>query len=536
MLDLIIGGGQAIDGTGAPRRRVDVAIAGGRVVAVGNLAERDAAERLDASGLVVAPGFIDIHSHADLSLLVDPRACSAVTQGVTTLVVGNCGHAPAPLADPSDLPDLNFGYHPSVEATWTSVGVYLEAVERARPAVNVATLVGQIALRLAVMGRSPRPATPSELERMRALLGEALAEGAYGLSSGLEYPLGRACTTDEIVALCRDLGWVGGYYAIHTRDRDVESDVAFDEAFEIARRAVVPLNISHLTPRYGAPAGSAARALARIDAARAAGEDVTCDMHTRLHGLTKLVTALPAEALDGGVEVLLARLRDPAIRAEYRAFDRPLFKMGLMGEWERLTLFEAPRSPAWVGRDFRAVAEERGQDPMDAVMDILLEAGEDAPNVLWTGLVMTEDDLEETYVSSTCMPESDATALATDGPLADQRFLGAYTWATYYLRRFVRERRALTLEEAVHRMTGLPARRLGLADRGILRVGARADLVVFDPDTVTEHGTLEAPNRYATGVRHVLVNGAVALRGGALTAERGGAVLRRGSVPSIEGG
>jgi N-acyl-D-amino-acid deacylase len=266
-----------------------------------------------------------------------------------------------------------------------------------------------------------------------------------------------------------------------------------------------------------------------IETARARGEDVTCDMHTRLHGLTKLVTALPPEALEGGVHALLARLRDPETRAEYKRFTAPLFKMGLMGEWDRLSLFEARRSPEWVGKNFRTIARERRQDPLDCVMDILLEAGEDAPNVLWTGLVMTEDDLEETYVSPTCMPESDATALATDGPLADQRFLGAYTWATYYLRRFVRERRALPLEDAIHRMTELPARRLGVGDRGILREGAQADVVILDPDTVAERGTLADPNQYAAGVHHVLVNGAIALRDGVLTPERAGEVLRHAS-------
>ena len=529
MLDLIVSGGIIVDGTGAPRDRADVGVAGGRIAAVGQLADREAAEWIDASGLVVAPGFIDIHSHADLSLLVDPRACSAISQGVTTLVVGNCGHALAPLTDPSDLPDLVFGYHPSVQVTWTGVGDSLEALARARPAVNVATLVGQIALRLAVLGRAARAPDQRELDRMGGLLDEALDAGAFGLSSGREYPLGQACTAEEIIHLCRVVRRRGGFYAIHTRDRDVGSDGAFDEAFAIARQSGVALNISHLTPRYGAPPGATARALREIDAARARGEDVTCDMHTRLHGLTKMVTALPPSALAGGVDGLLAALRDPQRRSQYHAFERPIFKMGLMGEWERIALFEAPHAPQWVGKDFRTIAAERGQDPLDAVMDILLEAGRDAPNVLWTGLVNAEEDLEETYVHPTCMPESDATALATDGPLAEQRFLGAYTWAAYYLRRFVRERAALTLEEGIHRMTGLPARRLGLADRGELREGAWADLVVLDPDSVAEQGTLENPNRYARGVHRVFVNGQMALGAGALTSARAGAVLRHES-------
>jgi len=391
----------------------------------------------------------------------------------------------------------------------------------------VATLVGHIALRLAALGRAPRPATPAELDRMVGLLDEAFDVGAFGFSSGLEYPLGLACTTDELVVLARATARLGGYYAIHTRDRDFKAVEAFEEAFDVGRRAEVPLQVSHLTPRYGAPPDAAARALQAIDDARARGEDVSCDQHTRLHGLTKVVTMLPPTALEGGTPELLRRLRDPDIRAEYRVFPQPLFKMGLMNEWERIALFEARNSPDWVGKDFKTIGAERGQEPIDALMDILLEAGDDAPNVLMTGLVHREEELEQTFVHPSCMPESDATALATDGPLAGQSFLGAYTWATYYLRRIVRERAALSLQEGIHRLTGLPAQRLGVDDRGVVREGTWADLVVFDPHRIAERGTLRAPNQYATGVQHVLVNGSFAMRDGSFTDARSGAVLRR---------
>jgi N-acyl-D-amino-acid deacylase len=529
VFDVLLRGGTVVDGTGGAPRHSDVGVEAGRIVALGNLDDAEAAQRFDVSGLAVAPGFIDIHSHSDATLLVDPRARSSIAQGVTTEVVGNCGHAPAPLADASDVPDLVFGYNPALQVDWTSVQGYLDALERARVAINVATLAGHIAVRLAVLGRAPRPATSDELDRMVGFLGEAFDAGAFGLSSGLEYPLGLACTTDELVVLAREAGRRGGYYAIHTRDRDFGAVEAFDEAFDIGRRAEVPLQVSHLTPRYGAPRDAGTRALEAIDAARARGEDVACDQHTRLYGLTKLVTMLPASALEGGTPELLRRLRDRKIRAEYRGFARPLFKMGLMNEWQRMALFEARCSPEWVGKDFRTISEERGQHPMEVIMDILLEAGEDAPNVLVTGLVHTEDELEHTFVHPSCMPESDATALATDGPLAGQSFLGAYTWAAYYLRRFVRERASLSLADGIHRLTQLPATRLGLADRGVVRAGAWADLVVFDPATIAERGTLQSPNQYATGVQHVLVNGVIALCNGAFTDDRAGRVLRRSS-------
>jgi N-acyl-D-aspartate/D-glutamate deacylase len=527
VLDVALRGGSVLDGTGTPPRAVDVGIFQGRIVQIGNLEGAETADTIDASGLVVAPGFIDIHSHSDATLLVDPRARSAIAQGVTTEVVGNCGHAPAPLPNPSDLPDLVFGYNSALDVTWATVDGYLDSLAAARPAVNVATLAGHIPIRLAVLGRSPRPATPVELERMVGLLSETFAAGAYGFSSGLEYPLGLACTTDELVELARATGRLGGFYAIHTRDRDFRANEAFDEAFDVGRRADVPLQVSHLTPRYGAPPDSAARALQAIDDARARGEDVSCDQHTRLHGITKVVTMLPPSALEGGTPGLMRHLRDPAIREEYRDFRQPLFKMGLMGEWERIVLFEARNSPEWVGKDFRTIGHQRGQQPMDALIDILLEAGDDAPNVLMTGLVHTETELERTFVHPSCMPESDATSLATDGPLARQSFLGAYTWASYYLRRFVRERAALTLAEGVHRLTGLPAKRLGVTDRGVLRDGAWADVSIFDPATIREQGTLREPNQYAIGVRHVLVNGRLALRDGEFTDLRSGAVLRR---------
>jgi N-acyl-D-amino-acid deacylase len=527
MLDVVLRRGTLVDGTGSPPRHADVGIVGGRIGSVGSLDGVESAQTLDVGGLVVAPGFIDIHSHSDATLLVDPRARSSIAQGVTTEVVGNCGHAPAPLVRRSDVPDLVFGYNPTLVADWSTVDGYLGAVERARPAVNVATLVGHIALRLAVLGRAPRSATPAELDGMVELLGEAFQAGAFGFSSGLEYPLGLACTTEELIVLARATGRLGGFYAIHTRDRDFRAVEAFDEAFEVARRAEVPLQVSHLTPRYGSPRGATARALETIDAARARGEDVGCDQHTRTYGITKLVTMLPPSALEGGTPELLRRLADGAARAEYRAFTQPLYKMGLMNEWERIELFEARRSPEWVGKDFRTIGEERNQHPLDALMDILLEAGDDAPNVLMIGRVHTEDELEQTFLHPTCMPESDATALAIDGPLAEQSFLGAYTWAAYYLRRFVRERAALSLSEGIHRLTQLPARRLGVADRGVVREGAWADLVVFDAETIAERGTLRAPNQYAAGVQHVLVNGCFALRDGAFADERAGAVLRR---------
>jgi N-acyl-D-aspartate/D-glutamate deacylase len=528
--DTIIQGGRVIDGRGGPSVVGDVGIRDGRITALeaaGALAGAQAATVVDADGLVVAPGFVDIHSHADVTILADPRSRSAVAQGVTTVVVGNCGHSPAPLPIPEALPDLTFGYVDGLLAQWGDLAGYLDAVEGARPAVNVATLAGHNAIRVAALGMSPREASGEELQSMAAEVDRAMDAGAFGLSSGLEYPLGARATTDELILLAETVARRSGLYAIHTRDRDFKAVEAFDEAFAIAERSGAATQISHIAPRRGAPEGALEDVLERIDRRRAEGLDVACDQHTRYHGITKLVTMLPPSASAVGTAELLRLLRDPKARASFHDFREPIHKLGLMGEWDRLMLFEAPESPDLVGKDFATIARERGRHPLDAIMDILLEAGDDAPNVLFVGLVQTQQDLDLAFASATCSPESDATTLSPDGPLAHQRFLGAYTWAAFYLGCIIRERSILTLEEGVRRLTAAPAERVGLPDRGVLAPGAWADITIFDSDEVRDRGTLAEPNVFPVGIRRVFVNGRQAFADGAFAEARSGAVIRR---------
>ena len=528
--DVLIRGGRIVDGGGAPSFVGDVAVRAGRIVAVGDLgsvADADVPSVFDARGLVVAPGFIDVHSHGDVTIITDPRARSAVAQGVTTVVVGNCGHSPAPLPIPAALPELTFGFTEEPPPTWTTFHEYLEAVEVVRPSVNVASLAGHNALRVAALGHTPREASPIERRAMVRELDFAMEAGAFGLSSGLEYPLGARTTTDELVLLAGAAGRRGGLFALHTRDRDFRAVEAFDEAFAVAERSGTALQISHIAPRRGAPDGALVDVLARIDRARSAGLDVSCDQHTRHHGITKLTTMLPPSASAVGTDELLRQLRDPRARASFHEFREPIHKLGLLGEWDRLALFEARASPESVGKDFATIGRERGQHPLDAMMDILLEAGDDAPNVLFIGLVQSQEDLDLTFASSTCSPESDATTLSPDGPLADQRFLGAYTWAAFYLGRIVRERGVLSIEEGVRRLTQVPAERLGLPGRGTLAPGGWADITVFDPDAVTERGTVAEPNAFPVGVHHVFVNGELAFHDGRFADGRSGQVIRR---------
>jgi N-acyl-D-aspartate/D-glutamate deacylase len=528
--DVLISGGRVIDGTGGPARYADVAIADGRIGRIGPAAEATARTVLDATGLVVAPGFVDIHSHGDVTIVADPRAQSAIAQGVTTIVIGNCGQSPAPLPLPDALADLTFGHVDRSLVTWATFDEYLEVLEQARPAVNVASLAGHNALRVAALGQTARAGTSSEAAAMVAELDRAIDAGAFGLSLGLEYPLGAGADSAEVMTLAGAVARHHGLLAVHTRDRDFEAVSAFDEAFEIVERTGVALQLSHIAPRRGAPDGALVEALSRIDRSRDRGLDVACDQHTRLHGITKLVAMLPPSASAAGPAVLARLLRDPAARASFHEFRKPIHKLGLLGEWDRLSLFEAPATPGLVGKDFSEIARERGQHPLDAIMDILIEAGDRAPDVLFLGLVQTEDDLDLAFGSSTCSPESDATVLAPDGPLTEQRFLGAYTWAAFYLRSIVRERKILGLEEGVHRMTAMAARRVGLRDRGVLAEGAWADLTVFDPDRVEDMGTTTEPNQFPRGIRHVLVNGEIAFSDGRFAPSRTGKVLRRPGV------
>lgn len=526
MLELIVAGGTVVDGTGRPRIVADVGIREGKIEAIGDLSQAEAVRWIDARGLVVAPGFVDIHSHSDYTLLLDPRGQSSVAQGVTTELVGNCGHGCAPIADPAAASGNIYGYDPALPITWHALADYFAELEKARPAVNVATLVPNGMLRIAVSGLADRPATPAELRQMKRLLEQGMEEGAFGFSSGLEYPVERACRAEELIELCQIAARYGGIYATHVRNRDRHPIEAIDEAIDTARAAGIRLHIPHLAPRKGGPPDPELRALERIDRALAEGTDVSVDMHTRLHGLTNLSVALPAGAFAGGPEALRARLRDPMLREAFRQHESLITSFAL-GGWETVSLLFSPRRADLVGKTFPAIAEELGTDPFGAILDVLYDEADDphAPLVLCASY--TEDQLRRNFVHPACGVASDATALGVDGPLAHKVFHGAFTWAAWFFRRWVREERAFTLEEGIRKLTGWPAGRLGLANRGVLRPEAHADVAIFDPATYGERGTLRQPNQLAVGMRYVLVNGVVELADGAFTGARGGQVLRR---------
>lgn len=520
-LDLVIRGGTVFNGIGGPGIKADIGVADGRIAEIGRI-EDDAETIVDATDLLVAPGFIDIHSHSDYTLLVDPRAVSAIAQGVTLEVIGNCGFGCAPIRDPRLATTAIYGFSQEVPLTWRSVGEYLARLAGAQPAVNVMTLVPNGQLRLGTVGLADRAATGDETRRMRDLLREGLADGAIGYSTGLEYPAEASCSEDELTELARECGKAGGFYATHTRRRGEGAIEAVEEAIRTARSAEVKLQISHLMPRSGDE--QCERCLDLVEAARAAGLDIAFDMHTRLYGTTMLSTILPAWALAGGVQELRQHLASPEARARMKNFHSIISSIG---DWEKVVLLDIPGQPDISRRSLGEIGRMRGRDPHDCALDILAEEAENLsrPMVILQSYTVAAQKLAFTH--SLCMPASDATSLAPDGPLAENVFHGAYTWAAWFWRAMVREHGCLSQAEAVHKLTGLPARILGLPDRGVLRVGAHADIAVFDGGRFGERGTTFEPNQLAEGMRHVVVNGVLTFSDGRLTGARAGHVLRR---------
>jgi N-acyl-D-aspartate/D-glutamate deacylase len=517
---ILICGGQMIDGKGTPAVRADVLIEGAEIVATGrDLGHADTV--LDAEGAIVAPAFVDIHSHSDYTLLIDPRAESALRQGVATEIVGNCGFGCFPVRDPSIARNAVYGYREGIDHFFSHAGEYYDAVDAVSPAVNVATLVPNGQLRMDAGGLKTTPLTPDERTHALRQLDRSMEAGAWGFSTGLEYPAERGAEGDEICAFCKVAARHGGIYATHTRYRDSRSAAAVMEAIETARRAEVSLQISHLLPRNFAEEGHAC--LECAEQAILAGDPLHFDMHTRLYGITNLSAALPPRLLQLDAEALGSLLRTEEGVAEARAYQ----SMFTEANWDNVILFDSKVFPQFARRNFSDIARELERDGMGAMLALTGMA----PQVMREHYVLrpmySEEDLFSAFGHRRCMPGSDATTLTQDGPLAGSFFHGAYSWAAWYLSRCALETSLLSLEEAIRHITALPCEKLGIPRRGSLVPGHFADVVVFDPDDFRAQATTYEPNRAATGVRHVLVNGAPAIRDYRITANRNGKALRR---------
>jgi N-acyl-D-aspartate/D-glutamate deacylase len=525
--NVAIRGGLVVDGTGGPEREADVAVRDGRIAAIEGRSTRPARRVIDARGLVVAPGFIDIHTHSDFTLPLNPRAESKIRQGVTTEVVGNCGFSAAP-ALPGRvelLADYLAASAPALPFRQTTFAEYLDRFPAT--SVNAMMYVGHNTLRLMAVGMDNRAATAAEMEVMERLLDDALAAGALGLSSGLFTAPGSFAGPEEITALAGVLRRHGGLYASHIRDEANRVFEAVGEAIAVAEATGVHVQIAHLKLSGSHNWGGARHLLAQIEAARRRGVRVDCDQYPYDTGTNPLRNLLPRWVQEGGVPALLERLGQPGVRrriAEDIARDG-LNNFGAIPSWDAVRVAVSPRLPESAGQTLAALARQRGCDPLDAVCDQLL-ADRGHTRILITS--MAEADVHEIARAPWVLVGSDGNAIApygiTGGGKPHPRYYGTFART---LGRGVRELRLYDLPRAVWKMTGGSAAALGLADRGLLREGHWADVTVFDAGRIAERATYDDPHRYAVGVSTVLVNGEVVIDGGEHTGALPGRVLRR---------
>jgi N-acyl-D-amino-acid deacylase len=511
MFDCIITNGNFIDGTGAPARRADVGVVAGRIATIGDLRERDAQQTIDATGKVVCPGFIDIHQHSDFTPLVNRPCESAVRQGITSVVIGNCGHGCAPLYDPDYIRMVVIGYQPEwgVPLDWRTYDEYLDRLRTPGLSVNVMPLVAHGAVRLAVMGLDAREATPDELAQMKQLVAAAMEAGARGMSSGLEYSPGRHANQYELTELAREVARYGGLYASHIRNRGFAFIEATDEAIAIAEDAGIPCQLSHFAPRPYAPREAFPQCLERVTKARERGMQVHVDTFPDIWGPGPVAALLPPQVYEGRPADGLARMGDAEMREAIReAFEQPTNYLLRVDGLAGLVLTYSKRNPQLVGQTLQKIAELRGQPAYEAICDLLIEEGEDFYTALLRHIYATEQDLKELMRSPLCAMESDGAIAAPYGPLADFCMnASSYGYTARVLGKYVRDESFYTLEDAIRRMTSLPATAMNMRERGVLRENFAADIVVFDPQTVRDNTTDLQPARYPSGIEYVMVNG-----------------------------
>ncbi|MDQ3388405.1 MAG: D-aminoacylase [Gemmatimonadota bacterium] len=539
MYDLLVRGGRIVDGTGSPWYRGDVAILGDRIAAVGLLPGVRARDTLDATGLIVAPGFIDMLGHSEYPLLRDGRAISKITQGITSEITGEVSSV-VPVNE-NTLREL--GAETRERVTWRDLDGYFAALERARPAINLGTFVTVGSTRRYAMGDADRSATGAELEVMRRQVAEAMEQGAMGLSSGLIYAPASFASSEEITELAKVAARYGGGYASHIRSEGDRLVEAIEEAIAIGEAAGTWVQVHHLKASGRPNWGKMGAAIAAIEAARARGVDVTADQYPYPASGTGLDAILPNWAHAGGNDSLLARLADPASRARLRA---ELTEPGEGGsDWRIGASAGGPSGVMIAGVDtdslrryqgmrLDAVARERGQEVVDALLDILLADDAGTSAIYFS---MSEEDIELAMRQPWVSVGIDAGARAADSTIQGNPHPRAYGSFPRILCRYVRERGVITLPDAIRKFTALPAARVGLDERGVVKAGMYADLTLFDADRVCDRATFEDPVQTPVGIEHVIVNGVPVVRGGEVTGARPGRALRRHPSPTlVQGG
>src|SRR3954451_2846707 len=530
--DVIIANGRIVDGTGAPWFRGDVGIVGDRITAIGALGDATAATRVDASSLTVAPGFIDLLGQSEFNVLVDGRAASKIMQGVTTEVTGE-GSSIAPVNDRLIADAAPNAKHFGIAQDWRTLADYFKRLtERSQPTINVATFVGAGGLRSYVIGKDDRRATAAELEQMKQLVAQAMEQGALGLSSSLQYVPDRFASTDEIVELAKVASRYGGVYFTHQRSESARIFESLDEVFAIAERANIPAEIWHLKTAYKANFGRMPEVLRRIEAARARGLDVTANQYPYTRASNGLDSCLPLWAREGGFDKTLPRLMDPATRERIKKDMDDPNATTWENQWYGANGGDGVMVSSVLNRDLAKyegmtitqIAKAMNKDPRDTVIDLVIADRGETSSIT---SIMDEDDVRTALKHPLVGVGTDSGAQAEDGKLSESKS-HPRAWGSFprILGKYVRDEHVLTLEEAVRKMTSKAAGRVHLGDRGLLRPGMKADDSVFDAAAIRDVSTFDDPKHYATGVRHVFVNGTRVVADGAITAARPGRALK----------
>ena len=528
--DILIRHGHIIDGTGSPWYSGDLAIRAGRIAAIGNLEHASAERTIDAAGLVVAPGFIDMLGQSDLTILVDPRVPSKIYQGITTEITGE-GTTAAPLTGVLIEGDRPRTEYLGIREDWKTFDGYFARLERQGIGINFASYVGATQVRRVVIGDADRAATPAELDQMRALVRDAMLEGARGLSTALQYPPAPYASTDELIALAAESAKFGGIYATHMRSEGDAEMSALEETARIAREAHTPAEIWHLkaagTPNWG----RVPQIVAFIEKARAEGLDIAADTYAYTAWNNSLSAFIPPWAHDGGSEKLMERLKDPAIRARIRR-DMNTPSTAWDNEWQEIpgpdailiaSVLNLKLQPLQ-GKRVSEIAKEQKKDPIDVICDILAD---DHAETEVSVFGMQESDVELALKQPWVSIDNDASGASPEGILGESHpHPRAYGTFPRILRKFVLEEKLLSLPEAIRKFSALPAQRMRLADRGVLKEGMWADVVVFDPEKIRDVATYENPNQLSVGMEYVLVNGQPVIDAAKMTGALPGKVLR----------